>query len=271
MESLFSKFKAFTEHAVSIHGVTSMKLGFFKRDERADLELTVKDELGEWLIVKHNPQLSQICTAVNSVTSKMGLKRYGTYVLYYRGEKELGNLVSVKLMTVTNSKVDEGRFVEKLRSYFKKYGDVFNLTLTALKMSSFFYTFIVADFVIRNTRKSNYSAKLLLPPLGVKGEEIPYDVGSLFMSVIRRTLNSPACSLQNISFSPPQLGIVATCSKVEEIGEPFKMALSYFETGGELKVELKRVSARQVELNLLMNDFNLATIIPLVWDRLAIA
>ncbi|BBD72606.1 hypothetical protein HS1genome_0995 [Sulfodiicoccus acidiphilus] len=248
-----------------------MKLGLFRKTGDEEPNLTVRDELGEWLLVRRNPFLSQICGAVNSVTSKIGLKRYGTYVLYYKGETELRNLISAKLMLVTNAKVDEYKFLEKLHTHFKRYGDLFNSNLSSLKMSSFFYTFVSGDFVIKNAKRSNVSVKLLLPPLGVRGEEIPYDMNSLFTSIIRRTLNSPSCVLQNISFSPPQLGIAASCSRVEDVPDSFKIALAYFESDSELKMEFKRVSARQVEINLLMNDFNLASVIPLVWDKLLIA
>ncbi|MEM0173328.1 MAG: hypothetical protein QXI16_02350, partial [Sulfolobaceae archaeon] len=117
----------------------------------------------------------------------------------------------------------------------------------------------------------NLPSKVMIPPLGINPNNIPYTLNELFREMLENILKT-TCKEVFVEIGPDlkSARISALC-KTFSIGENkanIISALSYFSQNKEnIEISNKKVNVNLMEININIALFKFKTLIPLIWDN----
>ena len=240
---------------------------FFKRKEEDNL-FSVNDEFGEWLLIRRNPNVSLIKLLIEKTMKKLKIKNWDFSLLYYFEDEKIKGLLSIKGMINFQDYITEFDFYNALRSSISNYFALGEMRLSRLRACNFTFLFFSTDLFLKKAQRvEEERVKLLLPPKGVYGYEIPYTMKDLFIKLVERSLNT-SCSSATISLSNGNLESIYQCrmNKNVEI-DALKESFSYF-SSEEPNISLKTISTGNLEIQINISKFRTKYLIPLLWGNI---
>ncbi|BFH74375.1 hypothetical protein SJAV_23190 [Sulfurisphaera javensis] len=240
---------------------------FFKRHDD-DNSFSITDEFGEWLILRKNRNASIIRAMIEKTMKKLKVKDWDFSLLYYVEDEKIKGLFSTKGMLTFPDHIRELDFYNAFKTVSSDYLTLGEMRLSRLRACNITFLFFSADLLVRKSPKiEEEQIKMLLPPRGAYGYEIPYVMKDLFIKMIERTLES-SCSSASLTLNNGSFESVYQCRSSKEINvESLKETFSYF-SYEEPKVSLKTTSPRVVEIQVSISKFRTKYLIPLLWGNI---
>jgi len=240
---------------------------FFRKKED-DNSFSVTDDFGEWLIIRRNSNASLVKSAIEKVMKKLKTKNWNFSLIYYAEDEKIKGLFSIKGMISSQDHISELDFSNAFRNSVSDYLALGEMRLSRLRVCNITFLFFSADLLLRKAQKLEEDRiKMLLPPNGIYGYEIPYTMRDLFLKMIERTLNT-SCSSASITLSNGNFESIYQCraSKGVEINT-LKETFSYF-SSEEPNITIKTISPGRVEVQVNVTKFKTKYLIPLLWGNI---
>ena len=240
---------------------------FFRRKDD-DNSFSVSDDFGEWLVIRRNPNASLIKSMVEKTMRKLKIKNWDLNLLYYVEDEKIKGLFSIKGMISLQDHITELDFSNAFRSSISNYLTLGELRLSRLRVCNVTFLFFSTDLLLKKPQKNEEEhVKMLLPPKGVYGYEIPYTMKDLFVKMTERTLNT-SCSSASISLNNGSFESIYQCRVNKNTDtDILKETFSYF-SFEEPNVILKTMSPRNVEIQVNVPKFRTKYLIPLLWGNI---
>ncbi|AOL16095.1 hypothetical protein BFU36_04440 [Sulfolobus sp. A20] len=249
-----------------------MIFDIFKRDKDSEVkDPFYTDEFGEWIIISHNKLLLFVYNLLVKSIKKIGLKNFELYIIQYSEDEKIKNLINVKGMIVTNGNFKELELANAIKNNVDNHGFIGEIKIFKFRLCGSLFIFFYIDLIVKNITEAKGHVKVLFPPYGVNLYSVPYTFQSLLKDVIEKNLGLN-CNLRDIEVGDgTRLKLLAECKVNQglESVEPLKKALEYFSLS-EPKISTNRVSAKQIELQIFVNQLKTKALIPLIWDHFII-
>ncbi len=240
----------------------------FRRSNKHDMNPYVTDDFGEWMMINHNKELLITTNLLSRAIRKSGIKNFDIYLGYFSTDERIKSLISVKGMAVSK---DNKRNVDIRGSMKNVAGEdaivVEDQPTHIANICSHTFMFFSFVLLLKKGKEYRYPVKLLLPPMGVDPSEIPLSFSSLFKVMLERNIDA-SCSINELDAGEgSRVKLVATCRTESTFSlDRLRSALSYF-TSEDPKLFAKRVGNREMEVSLYIQQINVKTLIPLLWNN----
>jgi hypothetical protein len=240
---------------------------FFKRHRRDDP--FINDELGEWLLI-NNKYLAVFSKYLDKISKLENVKIKEKYIISYNNFEYMKNILSIKGLFIINQNIGKINF-EKSLNYDQNISTSVNI-LEKIKICNEYYIFYDIDTIIKNIKNYNIYSKVLIPPLGINNNEIPLEINQLFKIMIESVVKT-TCedTLFDIDASNLITKITSICRNYNfNINElDFYIIFSYFSRNYKnIKINFKRINLNSIEINILIPEFKMKSLIPLVWSNI---
>ncbi|WP_069168147.1 hypothetical protein [Sulfurisphaera tokodaii] len=244
-----------------------MIMKFFKRKDD-DNSITVTDDFGEWLIIRKNSNASLIKSIIEKTMKKLKVKDWNLSLLYYVEDEKIKGLFSVKGMLTFSEHIRELDFYNALKNVTSDYLTLGEVRLSRLRACNTTFLFFSTDMLIKKQSKIDEDyIKMLLPPRGAYGYEIPYAMKDLFIKITERTLET-SCHSVSLTLNNGSFESIYQCRAFREIDtEILKDTFSYFSVE-QPNVTLRTTSPRNVEIQVNIPKFKTKYLIPLLWGNI---
>jgi len=240
----------------------------FRKTNKNQNSRYIIDDYGEWMVISHNKELLLVANLVIKALKKAGVKDFDLYINYFSSDERIKGLMSVKGMAITRENKRSIDIGSSMRSVIKNDGFVVEdqpRSISNICNSTFiFFNFVL---LIKKGKECKDPVKLLLPPMGVNPSEIPFSLGTLFKIIIERNIRA-VCSLNEIDAGDgTRIKVTATCRTESSFElDKVKASLSYF-SREDPKLFTKRIGTREMEIGLYMQQLNVRSLIPLLWNN----
>lgn len=240
---------------------------FFRRKDD-DNSFSVIDELGEWLIIRRNPNTTLIKSIVEKTMKKLKVKNWDLNLLYYIEDEKIKELFSIKAMLCLQDHVTELDFSNAFKNSLSNNLTLGQMRVIRVRACNITFLFFSTDLLLKRPQKVEEDpVKMLLPPKGAYGYEIPYTMKDLFIKMTERTLDT-SCSSVSLNLNNGNFESVYQC-RVSKNMDPdlLKESFSYF-SYEEPNIVFKTASSRNVEIQLSIPKFRTKYLIPLLWGNI---
>jgi hypothetical protein len=237
----------------------------FLRRNANPKDINLRDELGEWLVISKNPEMSFLYWLVQSTLKKAGSRKFDAYIVEFYKDDKIKNFVSCKTLVVSRQNVREQDISKYLGKVSEDFGLLGETKVSKLRLCGELFIFIYFDLVLRKVKNHRNPVKLLLPPLGVRASEIPYTPEELFSEMLSNLTTSNCVADFEIQ-DAKHARIIANCDNPPQY-ESLKYAMAYFSDPLEVKVNAKRSGPMKNEVEIDVYNFRTKALIPLIWEN----
>lgn len=240
---------------------------FFKRKDD-DNSFSVTDDYGEWLIIRKNHNASIIHGLIEKTMKKLKVKEWKFNLLYYVEDEKIKGLFSAKGMITFSEHIRELDFYNSFKNVASDYLTLGEMRLSRLRACNTTFLFFSTDLLLKKSPKiEDEQVKMLLPPKGAYGYEIPYVMKDLFIKITERTLET-ICNSASLTLTSGSFESVYQCRTSRDIDTNLlRDTFSYFSVE-EPNINLKTVSSREVEIQVNIPKFKTKHLIPLLWGNI---
>uniref|UniRef100_A0A2U9IG11 Uncharacterized protein n=1 Tax=Acidianus brierleyi TaxID=41673 RepID=A0A2U9IG11_9CREN len=225
----------------------------------------IKNDLGEWLLVSRNPEISFIDWSVRKTIKKLGCKKFDFYILQYDKDNNIKNFISNKVMIISKQNLRESDIIQGLNKTLENFALIGETKISKLKICGDVYLFLYFDIILKKIKNYHTSVKVLLPPLGIKTSNIPYTPEDLFKDILNNAMNT-SCTTEFEVQEGKYARILADCENISQY-DNLKYVIPYFIDAGEMKISIKKSELTKSEIQLDIFGFKSKSLIPLVWDN----
>lgn len=239
---------------------------FFRRKNDNDA-FSLTDDFGEWIIIRRNPTLTLLKTVIEKAMKKMKIKDWDFSVIYYTEDEKIKGLFSLKGMLSFPDHIRELDFYNAFKSVTPESFLLGEMRLSRLRVCNTTFLFLYVDFLLKKAPKEEEDQiKLLLPPKGIYGCEIPYSMRDLFLKLAERNLNA-SCNSLTLTLNNGNFESIYQCKSSKELDlSSLKETMSYFSVE-DPNITVRSNIARQVEVQITINKFKTKYLIPLLWGN----